>query len=457
MDKLNMQTKNIADENYAALAKLFPNALTETIVGYDENGKAIVERAVDADVLRQEIACSVVEGKDERYQFTWPDKKKSMLLANAPSVMTLRPCKDVSVNFEHTENLYIEGDNLEVLKLLQETYLGKIKMIYIDPPYNTGKDFVYGDDFAVNINEYIKINGQFDEVGNRLTQNTETNGRYHTDWLNMIYPRLKLAKNLLSEDGVIFISIDGHELETLQIVCNEIFSKNNYVGTIVLQTATDNNPTQINEEHEYMVCYAKSIDNLYPWYRTSESAELIQRQYELIKRNESDVQEIQKKLREWIKQNKDNLAQVAHYNCVDEKGVFSASSNSSNPHPGGYMYDILHEKTQQPCPKPANGWRWPEKTFLKWADEGEIQWGTDHTTQPHVKKRLSTAKEQLKSVVYEDNRAETNMLVQLFNGNKIFENPKPHKVLARIIDFVTLEEGLSSKVCKFFFTPLSAA
>lgn len=454
MDKLDMQTKNIADENYAALAKLFPNALTEKIVGYDEDGKAIVERAIDVDVLRQEISCSVVEGREERYQFTWPDKKKAMALANAPITSTLRPCRCESVNFDETENLYIEGDNLEVLKLLQETYLGKVKMIYIDPPYNTGKDFVYEDDFAMDMEDYVKKSGQIDEMGNRLNQNTEGNGRFHTDWLNMIYPRLKLAKNLLTEDGVIFISIDGHELETLETVCNEIYSKNNYVGTIVLQTATDNNPTQINEEHEYMVCYAKNKDKLLPWYRISESAELIQKQYEVIKKSEADIQSIQKKLREWIKLNKEKLAQVSHYNCVDEKGVFSASSNSSNPHPGGYMYDILHYSTHKPCPKPVNGWRWPEKTFLKWAANGEIQWGSDHNTQPHVKKRLSTAREQLKSVIYEDNRAETNLLAQLFDGKKIFENPKPHKVLARIIDFVTEDNDI---ILDFFSGSASTA
>lgn len=207
MDKLDMQTKNIADENYVALAKMFPNALTETIVGYDEEGKAIVERAIDADVLRQEISCRVVEGREERYQFTWPDKKKAMLLASTPISATLRPCREESIDFDNTENLYIEGDNLDVLKLLQETYLGKIKMIYIDPPYNTGNDFVYPDRFVVNMDKYLENSGQYDNEGNKLVPNTERNGRFHTDWLNMIYPRLKLAKNLLSNDGAIFIHI----------------------------------------------------------------------------------------------------------------------------------------------------------------------------------------------------------------------------------------------------------
>lgn len=212
MDKLKMHTPNLADENYAALAKLFPNAVTETI----DPVTGEVVRAIDKDVLMQEINTRVVDSKEERYQFTWPDKKKAILAANAPVSATLRPCREESVDFDSTENLYIEGDNLEVLKLLQETYLGRVKMIYIDPPYNTGSDFVYNDDFAEDANSYLDRSGQFDEDGNRLVQNTESNGRFHTDWLNMIYPRLKLAKSLLSDDGVIFISIDDNEVDNLK-------------------------------------------------------------------------------------------------------------------------------------------------------------------------------------------------------------------------------------------------
>ena len=233
MDKLKMQTENIADKNYEILSKMFPNALTETITGYDEDGKPIVERAIDADVLRQEIACKVVEGKDERYQFTWPDKKKAMLLANAPINKTLRPCREESVNFENTENIYIEGDNLEVLKLLQETYLEKIKVIYIDPPYNTGNDFVYEDDFTISMFEYLDNSGQYDEVGNRLVQNAESNGRFHTDWLNMLYPRIKLARNLMTKDGVMFISIDDNEVCNLKKICDEIFGEKNFIAELV--------------------------------------------------------------------------------------------------------------------------------------------------------------------------------------------------------------------------------
>lgn len=255
MDKLKMQTANKADENFKKLAAMFPNAVTETI---DENGEAV--RAIDKDVLMQEISCKVVDGIEERYQFTWPDKKKSVLLANAPINKTLRPCREESVDFDNTENLYIEGDNLEVLKLLQETYLGKIKMIYIDPPYNTGHDFVYSDTFAQSMEEYVSNSGQLDDEGNVLFQNTESSGRFHTDWLNMIYPRLKLAKTLLSEDGLIFISIDENEVENLKKMCNEVFGESNFLTCVTRATGT---PTGggfdgLVNELDYMLIYAKN-------------------------------------------------------------------------------------------------------------------------------------------------------------------------------------------------------
>lgn len=264
MDKLKMHTPNKADENFKKLAALFPNAVTETI---DENGEVV--RAIDKDVLMQEISCTVVEGSEERYQFSWPDKKKSVLLANAPINKTLRPCREESVNFDTTENLYIEGDNLEVLKLLQETYLGKIKMIYIDPPYNTGNDFVYEDDFAQSAEEYLANSGQFDENGNRLVPNTESNGRFHTDWLNMIYPRLKLAKNLLSENGFIAISIGEEESDNLRKVCDEVFGEQNfrnilevrrYDKNLNLQFASEGLAT-MNVGLEYIYIYSRNPES----------------------------------------------------------------------------------------------------------------------------------------------------------------------------------------------------
>ncbi len=257
MDKLKMQTANKADENFKKLAEMFPNAVTETI---DENGEVV--RAIDKDVLMQEINTKVVDGNEERYQFTWPDKKKSVLLANAPINKTLRPCREESVDFDNTENLYIEGDNLEVLKLLQETYLGKIKMIYIDPPYNTGNDFVYEDDFAQNTDEYLANSGQYDDDGNRLVKNIDSNGRFHTDWLNMIYPRLKLAKDLLSDDGVIFISIDDNEIENMKKLCDEVYGATSFVAQLVWEKKKKGSflSKSITSVKEYILVYCKNID-----------------------------------------------------------------------------------------------------------------------------------------------------------------------------------------------------
>lgn len=275
MDKLRMQTANKADDNFRKLAAIFPNAVTETI---NENGEVV--RAIDKDVLMQEISCKVVDGNEERYQFTWPDKKKSVLLANAPINKTLRPvredetvptgadsegkpyCSTGSVDFDTTENLYIEGDNLEVLKLLQETYLGKIKMIYIDPPYNTGNDFVYNDEFGIRSEEWNGISGNYDADGNQivgaLERNTEANGRFHTDWLNMVYPRLKLAKDLLRDDGVIFISIDDNEVENLKKVCGEVFGEGNFVAIINWKGRGGRQDSKYYAAvHEYILCYAK--------------------------------------------------------------------------------------------------------------------------------------------------------------------------------------------------------
>lgn len=231
MEKLKMHTPDLTEENFKKLAALFPNAVTETL---DENGGVI--RAIDADVLRQEISAAVVEGPQERYQFTWPDKKKSVVQANQPIAKTLRLDREKSVGRDgtpgsiDTENIYIEGDNLDALKLLQETYLGMVKLIYIDPPYNTGSDFIYEDDFSLETGEYLGNSGQFDEEGNRLVQNTESNGRFHTDWLNMLYPRLRIAKDLLAEDGVIFISIDDNEVTNLSKICDEIFGSDNAIA-----------------------------------------------------------------------------------------------------------------------------------------------------------------------------------------------------------------------------------
>lgn len=255
MEKLDMQTPNIADKNYEALSKMFPNAVTETI---DENGEVV--RAIDADVLRQEISCKVVEGKEERYQFTWPDKKKAVINANSVVNSTLRPDRVESVGFEETKNLYIEGDNLEVLKLLQETYLEKIDLIYIDPPYNTGSDLIYYDDFSESNKDYAEKSGLFDEDGNRLDINSSSNGRFHTDWLNMMYPRMKLSRNLMSDRGLLFVSIGDEEQATLRNMLNEIFGEQNYIGQVArVAKTTSFKGNYFAPSKDYLLVYAKNI------------------------------------------------------------------------------------------------------------------------------------------------------------------------------------------------------
>lgn len=271
MEELKMQTTNIVDENIKRIGELFPNCLTERL---NDNGKP--EVAIDFDQLRQELSRDIVEGNEERYQFTWPDKRNAIRLANTPTTDTLRPCREESVDFDTTQNLYIEGDNLEVLKLLRENYLGKVKMIYIDPPYNTGNDFIYNDKFGKDRQEYIHNSGQEDEEGNRLVNNTESNGRFHTDWLNMIYPRLKVARDLLTEDGVIFISIDDHEVENLRKVCDEVFGEHNFVAQFIWQKKKGggNDSIYVAIEHEYIITYTKNKSSLSAFY------ELYDPQYE---------------------------------------------------------------------------------------------------------------------------------------------------------------------------------
>lgn len=293
MLKLKMRTQNKADENYKKLSELFPNAVTETI---DETTGEVI-RAIDKDVLMQEINTHVVDGKEERYQFTWPDKKKSVLLANSPIAETLRPCREESVDFDNTENLYIEGDNLDVLKLLQETYLGKVKMIYIDPPYNTGNDFVYNDDFAESTDDYLDRSGQFDDDGNRLFQNTERNGRFHTDWLNMIYPRLKIARNLLSDDGVIFISIDDNEQANLKEICDEVFGAENFSCLLCVKMShlsgmkMSHKDKKIPKIKEFVYMYVKNINNIHinPVYVSGEWDNVLERYTGYIENFESDI------------------------------------------------------------------------------------------------------------------------------------------------------------------------
>lgn len=259
MEKLKMQSLDVTGSNIDKIARLFPQCVTER---KDKDGKTVL--GIDFGKLRDELSADVIDDGEERYQFTWPDKKVHAHLANTPTTKTLRPCREESVDFDHTQNLYIEGDNLDVLKVIRETYLGKVKMIYIAPPYNTGNDFVYNDDFAQNADDYQENSGQLDEEGNRLVQNTESNGRFHTDWLNMIYPRLKVAKDLLMDDGVIFISIGDDEEANLIKVCDEIFGERNFIASICHKhRASVSNDRIISENHNHLLFYTKDINLLF--------------------------------------------------------------------------------------------------------------------------------------------------------------------------------------------------
>ena len=423
-DKLDLQSTDITSLNIEKIADLFPNCVTETAEG----------KKIDFDLLKQELSTEIVEGNKERYRLEWPGKRESIVTANLPTTNTLRPVREDSVDFDTTENIYIEGDNLEVLKLLQESYLNKIKMIYIDPPYNTGKDFVYKDNFAKAGEEELFESGQKDEYNQRLVANPETSGRYHSDWLSMMYPRLKLARNLLTDDGVIFISIDDNEVYNLRKICDEIFGEGNFVGQIVLQTATDNNPTQINTEHEYIVCYSKNKSILPNWFAKSQAAEMIVEKYSLLK-NEygNDIEQIQKELRNWIKKNEKNLPKVQHYDNVDEKGVFH-DSDVANTRFGGYSYDVIHPITKKVCKVPEKGYRYPVATLKKMIDSGDIMFGADETTLIKPKKRIGDVKDMLRTIIYEDGRASTKVVDNLI-GRSVFDNPKSQFVLQRLFDF----------------------
>jgi len=457
-----MHTPDLADENFKKLAALFPNAVTETITGYKANGEPIIERAIDADVLRQEISATVVDGPQERYQFTWPDKKKSVVLANQPIAKTLRLDREKSVGKDgtpgniDTENIYIEGDNLDALKLLQETYLGKVKMIYIDPPYNTGNDFIYEDDFSQNADEYLGNSGQFDKEGNRLVQNTESNGRFHTDWLNMIYPRLRLAKDLLTGDGVIFISIDGHEYAALYQLCCEIFNQNNYLGTIIWKNVTDNNPSQIAEEHEYILCFAKNTTYVKSVWKSSISlykdilitiGEKFNSQYE-------DKEKMQAAYTKWFRDNKAQLGPLDRYKYIDAGGVYTGSQSVHNPGRGGYHYDVIHPVTHKPCKEPLMGYRFPEETMSKMLEEGKILFGKDENKIIELKVYAKDFLDKLSSVFELDGRIGAYDLKTLFGEKPIFSNPKPVEILSRLISFIVSE---SDTILDFFSGSASIA
>lgn len=414
MDRLAMHTPNLADENFRKLAALFPNAVTETID--PATGETV--RAIDKDVLMQEINTRVVEGREERYQFTWPDKKKAVLAANAPISAALRPVREDSVGRDGTpggwdsENLYIEGDNLEVLKLLRETYLGKVKMIYIDPPYNTGNDFVYEDDFAEDTDSYMGRSGQYDEQGNQLVQNTDSNGRFHTDWLNMIYPRLRIAKDLLSEDGVIFISIDDHEVESLRKCCDEVFGEQNFIAQLIWERAFSpkNDARFISNSHDYVLMFVRNISQftIGRLPRTEEAN--------------------------------------ARYSNPDSdpRGVWMSSDISVKTYNAECDYPITAPSGRVIEPPAGRCWRLSKKAFLERLQDNRIWFGPDGDGVPRIKRFLSDLKHDgmaptsimfFKDVGHSQEGAQE--VSKLMDGG-FFSGPKPQRLLRRLLTLANI-------------------
>lgn len=411
MEHLNMQSMDKVAANVAKIMKLFPNCVTERI-----NAEGKLEHAIDFDMLKQELSDHVVDGLQERYQFTWPDKRSAILAANAPINKTLRPCREESVDFDNTENLYIEGDNLEVLKLLQETYLGKVKMIYIDPPYNTGNDFVYRDEFKQNASEYKDNSGQYDDDGNQMVTNTESNGRFHTDWLNMIYPRLKLAKDLLSKDGVIFISIDDNEVDNLRKICDEIFGESNFLAQVIWERAFApvNLKKHFSPSHDYIICYANNIDNCV---------------CNGLKRDDSSNARYA---------NPDN----------DSRGVWTSGDLSVGPAVPEKIYEIITPSGRSVYPPSGYCWRLDKNTFFEYLNDKRIWFGEKGDNVPRIKRFLSEVKQGITPMtiwkfkeVGSSQDASRN-LKKLFDDKAFFEYPKSVPLIERCIQLYSNKKSL---------------
>lgn len=417
-----MHTQDIVDVNVGKIGKLFPNCLTERV---GENGR--LEHAIDFDKLRVELSKGIVEGTQERYQFTWPGKREAMRIANTPSNMTLRPDRESSVDFDNTGNLYIEGDNLEVLKLLREDYLGKVKMIYIDPPYNTGNDFVYEDDFSQTAGEFRDKSGMFDEDGNMILQNyevnSESNGRFHTDWLNMIYPRLKVARDLLTEDGVIFISIDDNEVENLRKVCDEVFGERNFIAQLIWERAFSpkNDARFVSNSHDYVLMFTRNIDS-FVIGRLDRTAEANARY-----------------------SNQDN----------DPRGVWMSSDISVKTYNAACDYPITTPSGKIIEPPAGRCWSLSKKAFFERLQDNRIWFGPNGDNTPRIKRFLSELKfdgmAPTSILFYKDvghSQEGAQEVVSLFGDKGVFDGPKPVRLLQRLITLANLKDD--SIVLDFF-------
>ena len=427
MDKLRMQSTNGVQENIEKIQSLFPDCVTETI---DERTGELV-RKVDFEKLQQNLSDVIISGREERYQFTWPDKKKAILLANSPVNAALRPCREESVDFDNTQNPYIEGDNLDVLKCLKETYLHKVKMIYIDPPYNTGNDFVYEDDFAESSAEYLANSGQFDEQGNRLVTNTESNGRFHTDWLNMIYPRLKVARDLLTDDGVIFISIDDNEQENLKRVCDEIFGESNFVADFIWEKRLNReNRKEVSSRHDYILCYSK---------KNKEN----ERRLYLLPMNDKALSNYG---------NPDN----------DPRGLWKSDPAHAQAGHGtkSQFYTLIAPNGKRHELPSGRCWLYTEPVMQKAIEDNRIWFGADGNGVPRIKTYLNakerglTPETMLFASEVSTNEKAKNDLKSLFDGVAVFETPKPMEL---ILHFLRLASKDGDIILDFFSGSSAAA
>lgn len=426
MDKLRMQSSNGVEDNIMKIAQLFPDCVTETVD--ERSGQP--KHLIDFEKLKQNLSDSVMSERAERYQFTWPDKSKAILLANSPVNATLRPCREDSVDFDNTQNLYIEGDNLDVLKCLKETYLHKVKMIYIDPPYNTGNDFVYEDDFAQSSEEYLANSGQFDEQGNRMFTNAESNGRFHTDWLNMIYPRLKVARDLLTDDGVIFISIDDNEVENLRKVCDEVFGEQNFIATLIWERAfaPKNDAKFISSSHDYIVMCAKRIENF--------KIGRLERTQEANARYS----------------NPDN----------DPRGVWTSGDMLVKTYNKSCDYPITTPSGKIVNPVPGRCWRFSEESFLEKVKDNRIWFGPEGNGVPRVKRFLSELKFEgmaPTSILFHKevghSQEGSKEVTALFGDKGVFDGPKPVRLLQRLLTLANLDDN--SIILDFFSGSASTA
>ena len=446
-DRMKLESPDLTAQNIDRIAALFPNCITEMLdEEHSTPEKKAYKRAVNFELLKQMLSPDVVDG-DEAYEFTWVGKKAAIVEANKPIRKTLRPCVAESKDWDTTENLYIEGDNLEVLKLLQESYLGKVKMIYIDPPYNTGNDFLYRDDFAISSDEYSEESGATDDAGNRMFKNTDTNGRFHSDWCSMIYSRLLLSRNLLTSDGVIFISIDENEVNTLKAICDEVFGASNFIAELIWSAGRKNDSKYISVSHEYILCYFKDAlwvkEHKILWREKKQGLSDIYAEYEHLKQiYGNDCGLIEKELRKWYKALADGhpAKDHSHYNKVDERGIFFAS-DISWPGGGGPKYEVLHPTTHKPVRIPSRGWITNKETMQRWIEEGRVNFGADESFVPTIKSYLEEHEYGVPySVFYQDGRAASKRLAALM-GDKVFENPKDEEIIQRIIQFCGTDDG----------------